>query len=346
MADIWELILHHDYRARPGIIFDESPGQGSHGSVERIPDGAFLVDGARPGSGAIRFGPFHRIVVAPRRGWDRLGGVRAEALIRLDDEGSAGGFIVDGFTFNFQVSRTSIIVVLRNASTERHYRSPHIELTDSWHTAGFVFDGFATIAFTLDGAVVGTTDINPREPILGTTEVHIGNEVRDDHAFHGLIDEVRVWRLNPFRVNDEFNDRPMDPHLEQCWRDWGSRFRDALAALAKANPECLDRIFGLIGRATQTGLGDALVSSPESRGVLLDASERYRRYWTSGDLDGVGDALSRLISDLNQTGWDARDNTALQELLVDPCWQDLLSRLSPIDCDPQYTDMIQRLGRG
>ena len=345
MAETWELILHHDYRGRPGVVFDRSPGQGSHASVEDIPDANFLADGAQTGSGAVMFRPFCRIVVAPRRGWDQLGGVRAEALCRLDTDASTGGYLVDGFTFNLQVTRRAILVVLRNANTERLHRSPRFadELDDSWHTVGFIYDGFATIAYTLDGAILGTTNVDPREPIFGTTQVNIGNEIRDNHAFNGLIDEVRVWRLNPYRVNDEFNGRPMDPGLEHCWIDWGTRVRDVLNDLAKERPECLDRILELLRRATQTGLGDALVSADDSRGVLLDAAEKYRRYWTSGDLDGVGETLSHVISDLADRGWDARDNAALRELVDDPCWQDLLSRLSPIDCDPDYTDMLHRL---
>ena len=49
MADPWELILHHTYRGAPGLVYDSSPRQGSHG----VAVGAvkFHTDGASPDTG-------------------------------------------------------------------------------------------------------------------------------------------------------------------------------------------------------------------------------------------------------------------------------------------------------
>jgi len=57
MADPWELILDHPYTGTPGVVFDHTPGQDSHGGGVNLADGDFLSDGASPGSGAVNFQP-------------------------------------------------------------------------------------------------------------------------------------------------------------------------------------------------------------------------------------------------------------------------------------------------
>jgi hypothetical protein len=55
MSEPWELVLHHDYRGMPGVIFDRSPGRGAHGRSQNLnTPGDFLANGATAGSGAVR----------------------------------------------------------------------------------------------------------------------------------------------------------------------------------------------------------------------------------------------------------------------------------------------------
>ncbi len=78
MADPWELILDHPYTGTPGVVFDHTPGQDSHGGGVNLADGDFLSDGASPGSGAVNFQPDSMIrVPATKSGAQRFSGFQA-----------------------------------------------------------------------------------------------------------------------------------------------------------------------------------------------------------------------------------------------------------------------------
>lgn len=344
---MWELILHHSYRGAPGVIFDQSPGRGSHGVAVNMFDGNFEIDGATLGSGAVRFEVNSRIRVIPKAGWDRLGGIRVEATCNLRPGGS-NGILIDGESFTLGLAGRRIVATFARAGgVASVYRSrpvdPTGEIPEGWITVGVIHDGQSTLTFTVNGEPYAVIPLTSREPVAPTSRVVIGNEVADDHAFLGRIDDIKVWRLNPYRVNDEFISRPMDPAVRQCWITWGQQVSDVLRDLRAEDVECPQRILELVGRVVRSSLDDVLAHSPDSPDILRRAAGDYRSGWSSGDMNAVGSALAEFITAMRDRGWDGEQNPDYITLTNDACWQKLISRVPPLDCDPAYTEMIAGL---
>ena len=62
----------------------------------------------------------------------------------------------------------------------------------------------------------------------GGAGLSIGNALRSGGlSCNGEIDEVKIWRLNPRRIEDEFYARPMDRETAECWRRFRREIEDA-----------------------------------------------------------------------------------------------------------------------
>ena len=350
MVDSWELILHHTYMGTPGVIFDHSPRRGSHGTAVNLADADFHTDGGTYGSGAVSFHPGAKILVPAKAGWNPLSGIRAEVTCRFD---TAAGIdvLIDAKSFYFY-RRSGALGCWFDESpnqytditTDLNGVGPPVSIpVGEWVRLGVMHDGVSTVELYLDGVAVARI-LRPLWPVKPTDVVAIGDFVTAPAAstsgMSGRIDDVRVWRLDPDRIARAFLDRPMDPATSACWAEWFEQLAAAFEALRQANPDCPDRILGLIGDAVHSGLADALTRSPQSRSTWLQAAVDYQQQWAAGNLAAIAPTLSGLSAWLQSEGVDPTQNPALQELVNDPCWKQLLSLVPPMNCDPAFTDLL------
>jgi len=344
MAELWELILHHSYTGTPGVVFDRSPRRGSHGVAVDIPDGDFLRDGASDGSGAVVMNrnPSSHIDVPVTNMWRPMSGVRVEVVCICDESSGGpliggGGFglgVYDGdITAGYSIASTGGALVVKTGETGT------VVPTGEWVTIGCMYDGVFRTELTLNGATVEETR---SRGYLGpaTQNVTIGNRRAPgdvfSESFAGRIDDVKVWRVNPHHINDDFTRRPVDDSVARCWADWFRKFQEVM----RSEPKCAPVFNSLLNAALVAGK-DALVDSgafaaPE----MVEAGRRYQELWSAGRVREIPAVLADLLAFLRQLGVDPTDNDEVRALLADPCVQRILDKLPPIDCDSEFTDYL------
>lgn len=343
MADPWELILYHTYTGTPGVISDQSPGRGSHGVAVNLPDSDFFADGATPGSGAVAFEPTSSIRVAASKSWAPIRGLRAEVLCECTT-GNAANSLIDGGSFSFWVRGPHVGAKFASSPNHNVRIDTHLNPIVAnfilpqhrWMTLGFLYDGVATMELYLDGATVARVHA-PLWPIDAVNSVSIGNSHPPTTALDGSVDDVKVWRVNPHRVDAEFLGRPVDAGVRQCLVEWIR----AVGAALRADPQCARRVSGLLDRAVSGISRDALNHSGATRARFEDAAQQYRQLWSEGRLDDIVPVLADLVSWLQLAGVDPLHNADVAELLHDRCLHELLAELPPLDCDPQFTGLLR-----
>jgi hypothetical protein len=365
MAERWELICHHTYSGIPAVVVDQSPERRSPGIASGLLDGDFLADGRTPGSGSVRFyRPAGRVRI-PIGGenlaaWQPLAGVKGEVTFRREAH-PAGGVNVDMLVAAsaFQLSvRMNALVAWFNA-----YPAQYAEISSAldpvgaqayqvpvgaWTTVGFLHDGFDTMELYADGQVVARAS-GLYAPVNGadTSGVSIGNSQTGGEALHGAIDEVKIWRLNPRRLTEDFFGRPMDDRTAECWR----RLQRELAAAFARHPECARELLAGMRDVLDRLRRQARATGPETR-QRLEASERvYRQLWRAGAVDGpdMQEVFADLIAWMSLAGVRPERDSGLTALRDSNCLKTIVGELSLPDCDPQATSMlraiVQRLGQ-
>lgn len=336
MAEPWELILHHTYAGTPGVIFDQSPGRGSHGVAVNLADTDFLTDGVSPGSGAVNLQLDSRIRVRATRNWRPLSGLRAEVVCLLDPDIRINA-LLDADSFRFYVRSGQLGAWFsayphQYAQIDNHsdgFDQTFTVPAGQWMTLGFLHDGASTLELHYNGATIARIT-KPLWPINPSNSVTIG-------AVSGRIDDVKVWRIDPHRVDDEFTGRPVDPDVSRCWAQWGRAAGEALAA----NRDCAQRVRDLLRRAVQSMIRDGLNHGDETRHRLQQAAQHYRERWHADELGDIAPIIADLLAWLRLAGLDPADNPDVAALLNDPCLAELLEQVPAPDCDPDFTGLLR-----
>jgi hypothetical protein len=346
MADPWELILYHTYTGTPGMVFDQSPGRGSHGVAVNLADGDFLSDGASPGSGAVNFQSDSMIRVPTTTTWHPLGGLRAE-VVCIRDAASGVDAMIDGGSFRFYLRGNGFGAWFNSSPYQYAEIRSHFDAFDpafnvpagQWMTLGFMHDGASTMELSFNGSTVARIS-RPLWPINSTTSVTIGSfsstGTNDTSGMSGRIDDVKIWRINPHRVDEEFTSRPVDESVKECWSEWSR----ALGVVLKENRDCAIRLRDLLVRAIASVIRDGLNHGDLTRARWQTASDTYRQLWSEGNLADIVPLMADLVSYLQLTGLDPTQNPEVVALLNDSCLQTILSKSPRMDCDRQFSDMI------
>lgn len=344
MADQWELILHHSYVGTPGVIVDRSPRRRSHGRAIDISDESFLLDGATEGSGAVDFSGGGRIhVPITADAWDPLLGLRID-VVCIRDQDATGGSLVAADTFGIGVSPDGNMRAhfdndpdpgagQTGGGTGGSGGLPVLQ-TGIWSTISFIYDGFFNCYWTLNGELLPwITD--PLTPLVPPRQITIGAHPDGGTRWPGRIDDVKVWRINPYAVDDDFGNRPMDPAVRECWAQWHRRLDEVL----RSDPECAERAVGLLNAAFTSLMRDLFTTGAYNRPELREAALRYQQLWREGRLAEIPAVLADLLAWLRTMGFDSRTNTAAAAALDDDCVRRIGERLT-VDCDSQLTNML------
>jgi hypothetical protein len=353
MAELWELICHHTYTGIPGVIVDQSPSGASHGKALGLSPSDFLTDGATPGSGAARFHAQNGRIYVPTQAapWHVIGGIKGEVTVWR--EPAIQCFLLDGGSFQFYVRSDQLNgwfyglpaqYAQINSAMDPVGSGQYLVPTNRWITLGFMHDGFGTMELSADGQVVARKSgiYNAVAP-PGASELCIGNSWQGGAFANGQIDTVKIWRLNPRRIDEEFFSRPMDDATADCWK----RFLDELREALRRHPDCAKRLSAAAQEAIDTLRRQAAAKGPETR-VRIDATAReYNRLWRDGKLDSpeMVKVLAELMAWLRAVGLDPAKSPAVAAFANSECLRTMLCEVSPPDCDAQLVALLRALAR-
>lgn len=350
MADPWELILHHTYRGAPGLVYDCSPGQGSHGVA--VGGVNFHTGGASPHSASISFpNRGSRVHVDATKGWEQLDALRAEvvchlALPRPDTFyiqiiAWCPAFVFGTYRVHYQGQEllNALVVVKGTNKTRLVVRAVRLPV-DQWTTLAFEYNGWNRLDFSVDGAVLRSVT-GPLGPLPGASPMplDIGVYGKTFGTYQSRIDDVKVWRRNPRALSQDFLARPMDPETAQCWARWGRRLHEWL----RDNPRCADELAAQLSPLYQ--VVHEIGEDAELRTQFREISEIYRREWTAGTLASAemiraGAEAGRL---LERAGYPSELIDVL--LIESDCWRRFVTEVPPPDCDHQFSELIRETAR-
>lgn len=337
MAEQWELILHHAYNGTPGVIFDQSPRRSSPGKAVNLTDDRFLRDGREFGAGAVDLSGGGFVAVDTNTDWFPFYGFRVEMqFVRNQVTGSFDHLFNGGNAFSADIRGDLLNVTIPHDGGGLILRAHNMPAA-VWQTVAVTFDGVCTATVEVDGDVVSRID-QVIGKLVPPTAFVVGQ-------MNGQVDDVKVWRLNPHRIGTEFNGRPMDPIVIDCWKQFIRRLADALKILGEENPECPGFLKRAAERIAYGSLGRALTHSDVTRSLVLESSTEYKEHWAEGNLSAISDVLRRLIDGLAGEGLDLGQDPDVVALLQSACWQRLLELLEPIDCDDQFINMFKGVVR-
>ncbi len=206
-------------------------------------------------------------------------------------------------------------------------------------------DGLDTMELYADGQLVARrTGLLAGVPGVGSQGVFIGTSgTYTTHVLDGDIDEVKVWRLNPNIMDEQFFSRPVDKAVANCWE----RFFRSLAEALDRHPDCARLIQRTINEAVDRLRRTIIARGPETRERFERTSREYLQLWRAGKLDSP--EMDKLFADwctwLRLVDISIEDDPALQELLRSNCLRRVLARCEPLDCDPQAAALLQLIMR-
>jgi Concanavalin A-like lectin/glucanases superfamily len=210
-----------------------------------------------------------------------------------------------------------------------------------WVTLGFMHDGLGTVELYAGGQVVArrTGTYGPIDP-PGPVGLNFGNNRILGDSLRGEIDDVKIWRLNPQRFDNNYFGRPLDPKTAECWK----RFWRDVDAASKQNAQCAGELVADLSALIRGFVGQTLAQGPETKAQLLKTAREYDELWHRDDIGGAAMAkvFSRLIAWLHLVG-DPRANRDLLFLLESDCMKSLLAGIKPPDCDAKAVSMLQSI---
>lgn len=212
---------------------------------------------------------------------------------------------------------------------------------DRWVTFGFVHNGLDAMELYADGQLVARrTGLLTGVPGVGAEGVFIGTGgTYATHVLDGDIDEIKVWRLDPHLMDEQFFSRPVDQAVAACW----ARFFRSLAKALDRFPDCRQFIQGALDDALDRLLRAIAAEGPETWERFLRTSREYRQLWQAGKLDSP--EMAKLFADwctwLRLVGISFEEDPALQDLLQSECLKNVLAECEPLDCDPQAAALLQ-----
>lgn len=340
MSAEWELICHHTYDGIPGVVIDRSPFGATHGLAIGLNESDFLADGSHPGSGAVHIEGETKAIHLPAESpaWRTLEGLKGEAVVRCRQ--ATHNVILFSNSFVFSIVENDLFGEFGSVhinTVSEPFKVPH----EQWITLGFMYDGFGTLELSADGEVVARVNgtYGPLRP-MDQAGIRVGNnDVGGDRSLKGDIDVLKIWRLKPRRVYDEFHSRRMSEQAANCWK----AFEDELRAALLRNPECATRLLADVQKTVLGTLRAVLALGPDERELMNSAAETYRKLWHAGRIETreMTECITGVLEFLRSVGLDPKENPDLNELLNSKCFQEAIAGIRPPDCDRQLVKMIE-----
>jgi hypothetical protein len=343
-----ELICQQRYRVG-GVPVDLTPYR-NHGVANDAPG----VPGPDPARDVIEFPNLDSgvaIGLGKLGAWAPLRALKIEIVARLDPRAGRSLTLVEGDgSFIFDVSETALTasvngpsgttMYLRSADADAPDGKLHAVPTNKWTTLGFYHDGFAKMQVSIDGKLVGeTSNVTGGVPPVQAGGVAIGNRLAGGKPLLGMIDEVRIWRLDPNQMRREFLCRPYDAATARCWE----AIFQAIRAWIARDPGQVKALLDLIdARLNSLVRGLFLLPAAEQAKMRAELQE-LTKLWCEGHIAGsrMRTALEHWLADLKRLGLDPTHDlpTAEIEALLAGLGADKLT----LDCDPAVIGFLRQM---
>ncbi|KRE30297.1 hypothetical protein ASG82_24575 [Mycobacterium sp. Soil538] len=174
---------------------------------------------------------------------------------------------------------------------------------------------------------------------MGPKGISIGNRLDGKRPWTGDIDEVKVWRLNPNRVRNQFLGRSIDKETADCW----ARYVESMRAAFAKYPDCARQLTAGMRDAVNRSVREIAAQGPETRQRTSELAGRYAELWATNDIDGteMRQAISDLVTWLRLIGVQPDEDERTKELKSSRCWKLITGELAGLECDPKITAMIE-----
>jgi hypothetical protein len=330
------ILLHHYRKAKPAI--DESEYL-NHGLCINT---NFIVDGAKPGSGALEFKMDSVVRVPKSPSWDQLRGLIVDVQVRFDGsnittrrnivegDGCFAFYVAPGGDLRFDFFTNFIGQPNPDwygvSSVSHAITQPVQLLVGRWYRLRASFDALTTARIWIDGELVAQrSGFRSGVGSPGGQGVSIGNwTLSNQFPLLGALDWVAIWKLDEDVVTKNFVER-LDSDAKRGWSDFMA---------------CLDEQFNDENiRALQLSFEDLLVEENEcisgmddpTRSKFYELVERYQELWEVNDIDrpdfhSVVVEIYRLLSSYCGNSFSDRlvsvSNTfeEIRSRIGDDCW--------------------------
>jgi hypothetical protein len=344
-----ELISQQRYREKATPV-DIGPYH-NHGT----PFDTASAAGTVPGRTAVAFpNAGSRVSISPgQKGqWTPLVGLRIEVLAKLDPHAALMLTLLEGHgAFWFGVGQTALEAMfqgppgsgtyVRSADAFAPDGQMHAVPANRWVTLGFDHDGYSRMQLLIDDRVVGETPVSAGIPPVQSAGVSIGNKVGGGQPLLGIVDEVRVWRLYPKEIAEEFWCRPYTAATAKCWED----LFKAVRSWAAAHPSDLNTLLDLLSVQLRAFIR-ALHLLPASEQARMRAIlNEYLRLWCSGRIDGheMRNVVDRWVAALRSQGIDPALGVLGSELHTLRQRSGLDPHQLALHCDPKLATFLKHL---
>ncbi len=344
-----ELISQQRYREKATPV-DVGPYH-NHGT----PVDTASAAGTVPGRTAISFPDAgSRVSISPgdKGQWTPLVGLRIEVVAKVDPQAAYQLTLLEGHgAFWFGIGQTALEAsfegppgsgtYVRSADAFSPDGSLHAVPANRWVRLGFDHDGYSRMQLLIDGTIVGETPVTAGVPPVQNTGVSIGNKVGGGQPLLGIVDEVRVWRLYPKEMRDEFWCRPYTAATAKCWEE----FFKAVQNWAATHPADLKTLLDLLSVQLRALVRSLYLLPASEQAAIRAILKEYLRLWCAGRIDGheMRSVLDRLVAALRSQGIDPVFGALGAEL-------DALRQRSGLDpkqlalhCDPKLAAFLKHL---
>jgi hypothetical protein len=341
----WELVLDHSYTGLPGVVFDQSPARAGHGIADGIAESDFLLDGAAPRSGAVRMRGGTRSIRADLGPHSAISGGVAIDMVCSREALEQEGTLIESEVFTVEVypARTFQGWFLTEGGSQGFGETvPFGSPLNDWNTVSVLYDGWQFLDVSVNGELVVTfPDRGNYWPLLPGRHVAIGNRLNRTNGLRALVDDVKIWRLNPQRVDNNFRRRPVFNNVSTNWANWGR----ILVLIFRDDMECAAEIRRLL----ESALGALHRAVPNDDGYdhWESSAQEYQKAWDTNKLDKIPPIATATLHWLREQGVDPMNLPEVKALFQSRCFKKLVDRtISPDNSDPAFHNMILGIAQG
>ena len=135
-----------------------------------------------------------------------IGDITISGIINAYSLGESAGRILDNGKLLVFVSDINRCSCSRNEATGATTTTNAFAFNKPFHLAITSTNSGITNIY-INGILSGTANQNTGTPVVGTTNVLIGNRNLDDRTFHGIIHRLKVFSgiLTPYEIAQEFS---------------------------------------------------------------------------------------------------------------------------------------------
>jgi hypothetical protein len=327
------------------VVFDQSPSRAGHGNANGVAEADFLLDGAEPRSGAVRMRGGSRSIRADLGVHSAVVDGVSIDIVCSREALESNGALIESESFNLEVGPPRTFQGwFQTVGTSQGFGDPEPYAGElyEWNTVSLLFDGWQSLELTINGdPVISFPDRGGYWPLLAGRRIAIGNRLNGTYGMQGIVDDVKIWRLNPRRIDDNFRRRPVFNDVNGNWSNWGR----TLVVVFEDDVECALEIRRLLDAAIRA-LRRA-VPTDEGYDHWEASAQQYQKLWETNKLYDIAPIATASLGWLRDHGVEPMRLPEVQALLQSRCFRKLVDQtVSPGNSDNGFNNLILGIAQG